>query len=356
MRAWILDSVGQALRSAEAPEPELRGGGVIVEVRAAHLPAYTAALAGGGRGAIPTPLLLGPSCVGVVEAVADDVFNVAPGDFVVANSLLGSGDADEPEEILVGWTGVGAHGVPTETTTAMQEVWRDGVWAERALCPKETLVRLPGAAARPRPEKLAFLPWLAIAAEGLNRAGLRAGQTVVVVGATGQLGGAAVLVALARGAASVVAVGRNAVALERLAAVDPRVRTVASTGDRSRDAAAIGPADVVLDALGAVPDAGPTLTGYDCLRTGGTMVLVGGVKQDLPLPYGDLMRRRLTVRGSFMYPHAAVAEVWRMVACGTLNLDAVEALTVGLDDPAGALDLAAKTTGLDFVALVPAAR
>jgi threonine dehydrogenase-like Zn-dependent dehydrogenase len=64
---------------------------------------------------------------------------------------------------------------------------------------------------------------------------------------------AAVLVALAQGAARVVAVGRNTGVLDRLAQVDPRVRTVALSGDRARDAAAMieagGEVDVVIDAL-----------------------------------------------------------------------------------------------------------
>lgn len=44
-----------------------------------------------------------------------------------------------------------------------------------------------------------------------------------------------------------------------------------------------------------------------------------------------------------------------MIAAGTLDLAALEMRTVGLDDPAGALDLAAATTGLGSVALVPGA-
>jgi alcohol dehydrogenase len=71
------------------------------------------------------------------------------------------------------------------------------------------------------------------------------------------------------------------------------------------------------------------------------------------MPYGDLMRRRLTVRGSWMYPPATALAVWRMVAAGTLDLDVLGVRTVGLDDPAGALDLAAATSGPEFVALVP---
>ncbi|MDN3355797.1 zinc-binding dehydrogenase [Actinomadura sp. DC4] len=330
---------------------------MIITVLAAAVPAYTRALIGGERGTIPTPLVLGAACVGRVEAVADEVFNVAPGDIVVDIALLGSGDTAEPQEILVGWTGVGGRGRATRTTEGMQALWHDGVFAERALCPKECLVRLPGAGRYPRPDKLAFLPWLGIAAEGLNRAGLQAGHVVVVVGATGQLGGAAVLGALARGAARVVAVGRNAGALDRLAGLDRRVVPVALTGDREQDAKAItaasGGADRVLDALGDVPSAGPTLAGYDSLRPGGTMVVIGGVRQDLPLPYGDLMRRRLTVAGSWMCSPATALTVWNMVAAGTLDLGPLGVRTVGLDDPAGALDLAANTSGPEFVALVP---
>lgn len=341
----------------EVPEPVLRGGGAIITVLAAAVPAYTRALIDGARGSIPTPLVLGAACVGRVEAVADDVFNVAPGDIVVDNALLGSGDAAEPQEILVGWTGVGRRGAATRTTAGMQALWRDGVFAERALCPKECLVRLPGAEEYPRKDKLAFLPWLAIAAEGLDRAGLRAGQVIVVVGATGQLGGAAVFGALAQGAARVVAAGRNRDALDRLAALDPRVVPVALTGDRGTDAKAIteasGGADVVLDALGDVPSAGPTLAGYASLRPGGTMVVIGGVKQDLALPYGDLMRRRLTVAGSWMYRPATALAVWRMVAAGTLDLGPLGVRTARLDDPAGALDSAAATSGPEFVVLVP---
>jgi len=84
-------------------------------------------------------------------------------------------------------------------------------------------------------------------------------------------------------------------------------------------------------------------------------VLVGGVREDLAVPYGDLMRRRLTLRGSWMAQPATVLALWRMIAAGTLDLAALEVRTVGLDDPAGALDLAAATTGLGSVALVPGA-
>ncbi|MFB9446831.1 zinc-binding dehydrogenase [Dactylosporangium vinaceum] len=350
MRAWTVASPDDDLRLRDVPEPVLRGGGVLVEVLAAHVPAYTGKVVTGHRGGLPVPLTLGPSCVGRVIEVAPDVFHVAPGDIVVDTALLDAGGGDE---ILVGWVGLGGSGAGGERTDRMRAQWRDGVFAERALCAKETVVELPGADAYPDPARLAFLPWLCIAASGLHAAGPLAGRDVAVIGATGQLGGAAVLVALAEGAATVTAVGRGQAALDRLAALGPRVRTHRLTGDRATDAAGIGPVDVALDALGATPTPDPTLAAYDSLRGRGTLVLVGGVRQDLAIPYGDLMHRRLTVRGSWMSDNATVSTVWRLVRSGLLDLSAVELLTVGLDRPAAALDLAERTTGLGFVALVP---
>ncbi len=155
------------------------------------------------------------------------------------------------------------------------------------------------------PTKLAFLPWLSVAAGAVERSGMTAGDRVVVLGASGQMGGAAVLLALARGAAQVVAVGRDAGSLDRLQALDGRVGAVRSVGARDADAAAIaaaagGDADVVIDALGPTPTPDLTMAGFDSVRTDGTMVLLGGVRQALPIPYDQLMRRRITLRGSWM--------------------------------------------------------
>ncbi|WP_410569013.1 zinc-binding dehydrogenase [Amycolatopsis sp. cmx-4-61] len=338
------------VRLSDVPEPVLQGGGVLVEVLAAHLPAYTKAVVRGNRGALPVPLTLGPSCLGRVLDVAPDVFHVAPGDIVADTALL---DAGEGDEVLVGWVGLGGSGAGSERTDRLRALWRNGVFAEKALCAKETLVKLPDAEAYPDLARLAFLPWLCIAASGVHAAGPVAGRDVAVIGATGQLGGAAVLTALAEGAATVTAVGRNEKALARLAALGPRVRTHRLTGDRAADAAGIGPVDVAVDTLGAAPSAAATMAAYDSLRVRGTLVLVGGVRQDLPVPYGDLMHRRLTLRGSWMSDERTVTTVWNLVRSGVLDLSAVELLTTGLDDPAAALDLAERTTGLGFVALTP---
>lgn len=343
---------------ADVEEPSVTGGGVVVEVLAAHVPAYTGALTTGGRGMLETPLVLGPSCVGRVEAVAGDVFNVAPGDVVLDTGLLRTGDEASPQELIVGWTGIGGRGRSTPTTAAMRTRWPDGTFAERSLRPKETLVRLPGAGEHPEPERLAFLGWLTLAGEALQRAEHRPGQSVAVIGGSGQLGGAAVLMALAGGASRVVAVGRNERSLKRVAAVDERVVTVALGEDRAADTAVIVAAagdevDVVVDALGAAPTIEATMAGYHALATDGTMVLVGGVRQDLVIDYGDLVHRRLTLRGSWMASPESVLRAWQLVRYGLVDLSVLDVTAVGLEDPDAALAAAAATSGLGFVALVP---
>ncbi|QRX89760.1 zinc-binding dehydrogenase [Streptomyces noursei] len=357
MKAWQMTTPQSGLHLAELPDPPLRGGGATLDVLAAQIPAYTDALVAGGRGGFPTPIVLGACGIGRVTATADDVFGVRPGDVVVASGLFRSGRLAHPEEALLAWTGIGGAGRATPTTERIREVWRDGLYAERAVQPERTLVALPGADAYPAPERFAFLPWLGIAAEAIDRASVRAGHVVAVVGATGQLGAAAVLVALARGAAAVVAVGRNRDSLAALASLDARVLPVPLSGDRATDgsaiAAAAGPVDAVVDTLGAVPSPGPTMAGYDALRPDGSWVLVGGVRQDLPIPYSDFMHRRLTLRGSWICRNATILDVWSMVRGGVLDLSALDITVVGLDDPTAALTAASQSHGLGVVVLVP---
>jgi alcohol dehydrogenase len=358
MKAWALDSTDRGLQLEEVPDPRLRAGGAVLRMLAVQVPAYTRVLTIGGRGGIATPTVLGIGGIGRVESVADDVHNVRVGDIALSTGFLASGRIAEPEEVLLGWTGIGGRGAQTATTDSMRRVWRTGTFAEQALMPASTLIALPGAEQYPDLARLAFLPWLSVAAGAVERSDVRPGDRLVITGASGQLGGAAVLLALARGVGTIAAVGRNAASLERLARLDPRVRPVRSVGDRNADAAAIlealgGEAEVAIDALGPAPTADLTMAAFDTLRPDATMVLLGGVRQVLPVPYGELMRRRITLRGSWMTTNEVAFGIWRQIAAGVLDLSALDVVTAGLDDPGAVLAQAEATNGLGYVALVP---
>ena len=102
---------------------------------------------------------------------------------------------------------------------------------------------------------------------GLQRSGLRGGDTIIINGATGYFGSGAVMLAVAMGAGRVVAVGRNAAALESLrAAFGARVVAAVVSGEADQDLAIIrnaagGSADVALDLLGSSRSTSTTLSG-----------------------------------------------------------------------------------------------
>lgn len=358
MKAWTLHSNQSRLRLEDIPEPRLRNGGAVLRMLAVQVPAYTRMLTAGGRGEIATPTVLGIGGIGRVEAVADDVHTVRPGEIVLSTGFLSTGRVAAPEEVLLGWTGIGGRGLSSPATEGMRRVWRTGTFAEMTMMPASTLVALPGAERYTDVARLAFLPWLSVAAGAVERSSLKPGDHVVVTGASGQLGGATVLLALARGAGTIAAVGRNAKSLDRLAALDNRVRPVRSVGNREGDSAAItdaldGDADVVIDALGPAPTADLTMAGFDALRLDGTMVLLGGLRQTLPIAYDDLMHRRITLRGSWMVANETAFSVWRQIESGALSLDVLDVTTATLDDPDATLAHAETMKGLSYVAVTP---
>ena len=354
MKAAWLEAIGSPLKIREVADPAASASGVIVRVLAVRVPNYTRKIFDGSlKYDIHPPFVPGPTCVGQVESVGEDVFDVKIGDVVLCNSLLSSGDiAGSPDEILIAWTGSGS-----ERSRAMQEMWRDGSFAQLAHYPARCLTVLPEADQFER-SLLPFLASIAIADGGLRRAELKAGQVVVIKGATGQLGGAAVLLALANGAAAVIAAGRNKQRLKTLSEIDSRVSAHVLFGERHRDADAIraiagGSVDTVIDYLADTATPDPTLAGFDALRLKGTMILVGGVSLALPLPYGQIMRRQLTIRGSFMFERADALRAWNLVRTGAVDLSIVTPHAFGLDGVEQAIDTALTLGGLDYALLLP---
>ena len=355
MRGVWLEEVGTPWLVTALPDQEVMAGGVLIDVVAVRVPSYTRQVLTGELGYdLPTPLVPGPTCIGRVRELADEVFGVQVGDVVLCNSLYSSGDVvGSPDEILIGWTGTGS-----ARSARMQQQWRHGSFAERACYPSACITPLPGAESWPRPELLPFLASLAIADGGLRRGRLAGGQTVIVNGATGNLGGAAVLAALARGAARVVATGRRPEVLAALERLDPRVSAVTLSADRNRDretvmASAGGGADLLLDVIAHTPTPDPTLACIDALRLRGTAVLVGGVRHDLALPYQRIQRQQLTVTGSFMFDSTTALQVWRLVQSGALPLDSLTVHAFELDRFDEAIERAATLTGLEYAVLLP---
>jgi alcohol dehydrogenase len=180
-------------------------------------------------------------------------------------------NVDEPAQILIGLTSIGP------ASAQLQADWPDGTLAQFALAPASTVAPVEGLE-RLGAAQLAVLNRAIVPFGGLLRGRLAAGETLVVNGATGAYGTAAVLLGLAMGAARVVAAGRNAAALEALVkATGPRVAAVRLTGDVAIDAAKLrevcgGGAEIAFDMVGRAGDANATLAALRSLRRGGRLL------------------------------------------------------------------------------------
>ncbi len=352
MQAARLHRMDEPLQVETIPNPVLRSGSAIVRVLSSHIPAFTQQVISGQLGyMLPAfPFTPGTSAIGVIEAVADDVFGLQVGQLVFCDPFIASPTiSGSPNGILIGWTGL------TPNSPQMQTAWKDGVWAERALWAAECLTPLPEMPTFD-PVALAAIGYLAIPYGGLKKGQLRPGQQVIVNGATGGLGAAAILVALAMGASRIIAVGRDRATLTRLEQLDPqRIVAVSLQGnaevDLDRLLQVAKGTDLVLDTLGGATTSEPTLACIQALRPGGTAVFMGGVQAAIPLSYAEIVLKEITISGAFMYPRSAPSELFQMVKSGTLQINAIQKHSFPLAEINAAITQAAMLKGLDYCIL-----
>ncbi|MFI9274049.1 alcohol dehydrogenase catalytic domain-containing protein [Kitasatospora sp. NPDC052896] len=361
MRAAVLTRFGAPLTVREVPDPEAAGGEVIVDVLAACVLPYAAEVFSGERNyPLVPPVVPGTGAVGRVVHVGADATRLRVGDLVWCDPAVRSrDDALTPDITLQGWSSRGEGGA------RLARYMHDGSFAERMRIPTENAFPLP-AAAGDDPARWAALGVHVISYGGLLAGGLAAGETLLVSGATGNLGSSAVAVALAMGAGRVIAPGRNQAVLGLLAdRFGPRVRPVELTGDESTDRAAMsavadGPIDMVIDLLPPSAPSSATRAAAMTLREYGRVVLMGGVGMlggdDLALPYPWIMRNSITVRGQWLGPRSANAGIIRLLASGALDLAPERVRSFGLDAVNEAVTYAAAHGGpFDRTTLTPPA-
>ena len=355
MKAWRLDRLGGTLRLEDAPIPEPRPGSVIVKIEASALMSYLKSYV---EGRLPIysppdgPFTPGGNAIGIVHGVGREVYHVKAGQRVVVSShIVADENAPEPAQFLFGIT-AGPAG------KALQTDWRDGTLAEYALAPKSSVTPIEGLDSIDAPA-LSLLPRFAVPYGGLLRGRLAAGETIVITGATGAYGSAAVLLSLALGAGRVVAAGRNRPALGALSQLGgPRVATVALSGDVEADAKALraaggGGAHLAFDIVGNAQDHAATLAALKSLRRGGRLVLMGSMSVPLPISYLDVMLNNLEILGQFMYPRDAFMRLGALVRAGLLDLHAIRARSFALEALPAAMEAAATAGGLECVVVTP---
>jgi alcohol dehydrogenase len=346
MKAAVLKKLGSPLVVEDVPEPQLGTGEVIVDVVAAGMLAYAADVFSGKRQyLLELPIVPGSGGVGRVRAIGPDATQLAFGDWVSIDPTVRSRDAiAAPDIILQGLTA----GSPE--ALRLQRFHHDGAFAQQVRIPTENAIALGDIAAADAGRWCA-LGRLLVPYGGLLAGRLLPGETLLVNGATGAFGSAGVAVAFAMGATRIVATGRNGQVLADLERrFGERVRAVQMSGNEEEDRrqmqhAAAGPIDVVLDLL--PPEASPSWVRAAVLavRPYGRAVLMGGIREDVALPYAWMMRYGIEVRGQWMYPREAIRRMIAMVRAGQVSLEDFHITEFPMDQVNEAVTHAAANAG-----------
>ncbi|WP_037677772.1 NADPH:quinone reductase [Streptomyces griseus] len=296
MRAAFIERLGPSenVRYGELEPPRPGPTDVLVDVIATTVnPVDTFVRSGMFRTPLEFPFVISRDLVGVVAESRAPGF--ARGDLVWSNSL--------------------GHG------------GRQGAAAEQAVVAADRLYHLP--AGVPPIEAVAVVHPTATAYLALfTHGGVRAGETVVVVGAAGNVGSSLVTLAVEAGARVIATAAKRDAdycmslgAAEVIDYTDPcvpeRVKTLCPRG-----------IDVYLDTSGD----NDLAAAVDVLAHRGRIVLLAGAQTQPVLPAGQLYMKDCSVRG-FVISHATTAElaeaagtINRLLAAGRLRSRATEVL------------------------------
>ena len=199
----------------------------------------------------------------------------------------------------------------------------DGGMAEFVVTKTANLAQLPDGVSD---EEGAMTEPAAVALHALNRAALKEGETVAVIGA-GTIGAIAAQIARARGAASVVMLDviEEKLNLARELGFDNVVRSDATdVVDKVRDKLDGAGPDVVVEAAGCSPTYNLAL---DIADRSSRVVWMGNIDGDLTVPQqrvSSILRKQLSIIGtwnsSIVMPENEWATVHTMVAQGQIDL------------------------------------
>jgi D-arabinose 1-dehydrogenase-like Zn-dependent alcohol dehydrogenase len=267
----------------DVPDPDPPSGTqVVVEVDACGVCHRDLIDRGGGIPFMTVPITLGHEAAGRVLAIGPDVTRWKPGDRVATLHRDSCGTCDrcrEGEETLCP-NGFHALGIVA-----------DGGYATHLSLPERALYAMPEDV--PTAEAAILNCTYGTAFRGLRSGGCGPGRTVVITGASGGVGSAAIEVASRMGA-RVVAVIRDAGRSDDATELGAHA-VVVDPGDGFHKVPETADADLVLDCVGT-----PTLnSSLRCLRLGGTVIFVGNITQErLSLNVGLVIVKALRIIGS----------------------------------------------------------
>jgi len=293
----------------------------------------------GGYPFMRRPVTTGHEFAGTITAVGGSVGEWRVGDRVAVTHRPPCGDCPQC-----------AAGEETRCigSPLMYGLTVDGGYAEETLAWSASMVRVPDGLPL---DEAAFLHCTAgVSLRALrHQARLRAGETVVITGASGGVGVHAVQVAKLLGA-RVLAVTSSPHKVDALRALGVDDVIVSPDGKFQKDALSKsnGGADVALELVGA-----PTFNAsLRSLRPGGRLVIVGNVTQErIDVNPGYLIMREVEVSGSSGASRADLSEVFAWAAAGKLK--PVVAARLPLEEARAAQEQLQRKGVIGRIVLVP---
>src|SRR5262249_17946928 len=162
----------------------------IVDIAATRVLSYANEVFSGERKyLLDLPVIPGPGGIGRVRALGPDATHLEVGDWVVCDPTVRSrDDVVAPDITLQGWSARRDGGLK------LQKYFRHGSFAEQMMAATENVKPL-GACNRTEAARWCALGTLLVPYGGFLASRLEPGETVLVSGATGNFGSAAVMVA-----------------------------------------------------------------------------------------------------------------------------------------------------------------
>ncbi|MBI5355684.1 MAG: zinc-binding dehydrogenase [Candidatus Aenigmarchaeota archaeon] len=302
MKAIVIEKHGgsDVLEVKDVKEPELPSGNVLVRVKACALNHLDVFVRNGIPG-VTLPHILGSDVSGIIEKVGKNVKNAKAGEKVVVNpgvscrSCAQCKNNDEP--------------LCKEYKILGENI--NGGYAELISVPAENVVKAPSGLSF---EELASLPLALITSiRLLRRAGLRKGQTILVIGAGGGVSIMAIQVAKAIGA-KVIVFSTNDEKLK--AAKGLGTDDVTSDEEYDKVMKGIGGVDAVFDSVGEKT----FMRSLKSLRKNGVLVTCGatsGPKAEIDIRH--IFWKQLTVIGSTMGGRNDLKEGLKFVEAGKVR-------------------------------------
>ncbi len=292
----------------DMPLPQPGAGEARLRIKAAALNRLDLWVRAGWRGLqLDFPHVICADGAGLVDAVGAGVSSVSVGDRVCINPTI-----VPPDDPAL------STGLENQTRIAILGEHHSGTAAEYIVLPQRNLLKMPpdfdfGAAAAVG--LVGVTAWHSL----ITRGGLRAGETVLIVGAGGGVNSISIQIAKLA-SARVIVVGSNAEKCQRAAAIGADVtinraeepqwgRAVSKiTGGRG--------VDVVVDNVGAA-----TLKqSMRACRIGGRILIVGGTSgYGFELNLAQLFARQIALIGSTMGPHRDYVAFMQQVFAGRIQ-------------------------------------